>query len=571
VSGIDWTARLVRPTTFEHFDAADVQDILNRFAGSDEQVVISSGVNQPTTCVIRTRNARIGVLRITEQADEAGSITFQYRLAAVSPAAPPATGNSKGHQPVPPQKPEAAAPPAADATAVSGNYVFPIDVSGRALDADGKPIAGAVIFLGSQRADWKRVSETTTDEQGRYVFLQVPLPIERATTNSGRDTGAFEVFGFADGYAIAWRPKKTFFPDPEARNRNVIEDNPDDPPTWFVAGDRIELDLTFERPVSISGRILDDRGRPIPETSLDIRYADVEWDRPNYDSIQFHGALTSLNERETVPPEFKRRQADADGRFTYTGLRPDCRYQVWVRPPGFPLKRIWIVTKPGKTRDDNGLPIYGDGMELTFATPIDVPIRVIYDDTGEPAPKVHVHLGRADASASQSTNDQGEITLRIPPGEHRLDLDPAHGTPYLESDGTLDVPANTPDEPIVVRLKRGTMVEVVVVDVATGKGVPDVDLWHEAEYPQPIGLPAARARRVYEFRSWEVETRIAHVNRPRTDAGGHLRAVFPPGKHRIGIGLESYPQGSRVVESNGREIDCKAGETVTVTFHLQPR
>jgi hypothetical protein len=50
-----------------------------------------------------------------------------------------------------------------------------------------------------------------------------------------------------------------------------------------------------------------------------------------------------------------------------------------------------------------------------------------------------------------------------------------------------------------------------------------------------------------------------------------LWAVFAPGKHTIGVGLQSFPEGSRVVESDGQEIDCTAGETVKVTFHLQPR
>ena len=53
----------------------------------------------------------------------------------------------------------------------------PINVSGRAIDADGKPIAGAKIYIASQRADWKRIGETTTDASGRYFFRNAPLPI----------------------------------------------------------------------------------------------------------------------------------------------------------------------------------------------------------------------------------------------------------------------------------------------------------------------------------------------------------------------------------------------------------
>ena len=110
---------------------------------------------------------------------------------------------------------------------------------------------------------------------------------------------------------------------------------------------------------------------------------------------------------------------------------------------------------------------------------------------------------------------------------------------------------------------------IAVVDAASGAGLANVDLWHQIEIPQPDGRPSTRSKMLYHFRSWEVETRIAHVNRPRTDQNGWLRAVFEPGKHRIGVGLDSFPEGYRVVESDGQDIDCKAGETVKVTFHLQ--
>jgi hypothetical protein len=103
---------------------------------------------------------------------------------------------------------------------------------------------------------------------------------------------------------------------------------------------------------------------------------------------------------------------------------------------------------------------------------------------------------------------------------------------------------------------------VTVVDAETGAGVPDVDLWRRVD---------GGGHQLLYFRSWEVATRIAWVERPRTDASGKLRALVEPGKHRLGVGLESYPRGQEVVESAGQEVECRAGEVVQLWFTMRKR
>ena len=95
----------------------------------------------------------------------------------------------------------------------------------------------------------------------------------------------------------------------------------------------------------------------------------------------------------------------------------------------------------------------------------------------------------------------------------------------------------SPAEPVVMSLRPASIIEITVVDAETGAGIPDVDVWQQAE-------PDGRRERLV-FRSWEVATRIAWRESPRTDAHGKLRALVEPGKHRIGVGLESYPSRLR--------------------------
>ena len=140
---------------------------------------------------------------------------------------------------------------------------------------------------------------------------------------------------------------------------------------------------------------------------------------------------------------------------------------------------------------------------------------------------------------------------------------PARGTPYLVTEGELVVGTNPPAEPVVDTLRPAGIVEVTVVDAETGAGIPDVDVWQQTD-------PDGRRERLV-FRSWEVATRIAWRESPRTDAHGKLRALVEPGKHRIGVGLESYPRSHEVVETGGQEVECRPGETVQLKFTMRKR
>jgi len=178
------------------------------------------------------------------------------------PTAPPATKTTARDTQKPgppaavalaPEKPPAARPE----DSLLRSYTHPITVTGRAVDPTGRPVPGARVYLASRWADYKRVAETTTDAEGRYGFRGVPLPIGRADTVWGRDEGAFQVFGQAEGFGFAWRPQKWLSPRPKPSNI-IYEPEHRDPPSRFEAGAKIELDLHFPPAARLSGTIADD-------------------------------------------------------------------------------------------------------------------------------------------------------------------------------------------------------------------------------------------------------------------------------------------------------------------------
>ncbi len=478
---------------------------------------------------------------------------------------PPATKGTAqaGQQPkpaaavIPVQKnPPAAATPNGS---IRDTYTYPITVTGRALDLTGKPIPGAQVYLASRRADYKRVAETTTDAEGRYKFHDVPLPIERANTVRGRDEGAFQVFGQAEGFGFAWRPQKWFFPHPKPANI-TYEPEHRDPPVRYEANDKIALDLRFPPSAHLAGTIVDDRGNPLAGVRLEIRACEA---LKVVDNVFPGWTLDALNETDSVPQSMKIRVTAADGRFDFTGLPVDTRFWIHLRAKNFPRKSFFAATTDRPQADHDGGPVLNGEIKVVMATPVDVPIKMVFGDTGKPAPKVAVQAVDGLVNVLETTDDQGRVTLRLPPGKYRMENWPARGTPYLVTEGELVVVAKPPAELVVATLRPAAVIEVTVVDAETGAGIPDVDLWQRDD------LRGGRERLV--FRSWEVATRIAWREGPRTDAHGKLRALVEPGKHQIGVGLESYPQSHEVVEREGQDVESRAGESVQLKFTMRRR
>jgi hypothetical protein len=142
-----------------------------------------------------------------------------------APAVSPQAGG-RGVGPAPVTVIEPPRPPAVGSGAISGVIT----------DAGtGRPISGALVFLGGNLQDGPRPRQVT-DEAGRFVFTDLP-PADYGLSASHPDY-LFASFNAAPGEAAA---------------RIVLTDA-----EWFA-----DANIQLSRPASLSGTVLDERGEPV--------------------------------------------------------------------------------------------------------------------------------------------------------------------------------------------------------------------------------------------------------------------------------------------------------------------
>ncbi len=442
---------------------------------------------------------------------------------------------------------------------------LPITVAGRATDGTGKAIWGAKVYLLSPRTNKQPLAVVKTDEDGNFRFEDVPLPIQPARTTRGRDAGAFELFAEADGYGFAWRSLKWVYPGSKHEEEpNWYNMEKRDLPSRFGRDDPINLDLVFSREAKVRGRIIDEQGRPIADTKLALRSCDPEWDQANFNVFSSPREFESLNERALVPPRIKVRTTDAQGRFEFNKLPANCRFWIDVRPPGHPPRMIWAVTRNRANFDEKGNRVYNGDFDVVFQTPRNMKFRVVYEETGKPAHKVGVGGRVVKAGFWKTTDKNGMIEVPLPDGNYRLAISPRYQTPYLNTDVDVVVSEETAKETITLKLRPAAVLDITVRDADTGTPLEGVDVWREINSGTPNTY-----RNVHGYKSWEVETRLSHYTRPRSDNDGKMQVFIEPGKHCIGVGKDNFPKGYKQIDTDGREIDCKLGKPTAVEFRMR--
>jgi RNA polymerase sigma factor (sigma-70 family) len=360
-----------------------------------------------------------------------GHRAVQDRTFAKAPAAPPATE--------PPSRPvrSASKEPA-------------IEIKGRVLDTEGKPLAGARVFLLPKQHPTKpdRPVRATTDQQGRFRF-----PV-RAADFGPQDQVVLAAA--AKGFGLDWI-------DVDAKSKS----------------EEITLRLVADD-VPITGRVLDLEGRPVAGVTVDVmRVARTpegqtlaKWverhirDKGGYAweaSLQaIRSDLLDLTEKTTT---------DAEGKFRLTGFGRDRVLRLKIHGPTIEHLLVWTMTRPGPAKGfvSGDLGFYAANFDLLVG-PTKPIIGTVRDKrTGKPLAGMAVEGGWARTV----TDAQGRYRLIGVPKKagYSISAGGGRGRPYFDmTKGAIDTPGLEPLR-VDFDLERGIEITGRLIDKATGKPV----------------------------------------------------------------------------------------------------
>ena len=217
---------------------------------------------------------------------------------------------------------------------------------------------------------------------------------------------------------------------------------------------------------------------------------------------------------------------------------------------------IFAATHDGVKGDLRGhTVVYSGDFELVFPRPQTVTVRVKYGDTGQPAAKLFVEAYNGEGSDWKTSDSDGRVNLRLPPGNYTLSMSPALNTPYLNTETKIAIPAKPSSKPIDAKIDAAATVNVVVRDAENGAPLSNVDFWTVEGVYRPSGR---FFKRVYGYRAWEVETGIYHYVSPRTDSEGRGACVYQSGRLQRRRRLGNLSAGLRAGRRNAARNQVRA-------------
>jgi hypothetical protein len=195
------------------------------------------------------------------------------------------------------KKGQPAAPPAA---AAPKPPTCTVTVGGTATRPDGKPVAGAnVVLCYANYSASKLLAQTTTDASGRYEFRDANMAVDW----TDQDTSVhLQVGATAPGLTVAWSPVMLV---PARRDAKFA----DLPNQRRLIADPTTLDLTFDAPSPLQGRIVDERGQPLPGVAVVLDFVD------NFRTIGRGENSSFVTLDFVVPAKERQTTTDRDGRF----------------------------------------------------------------------------------------------------------------------------------------------------------------------------------------------------------------------------------------------------------------
>jgi RNA polymerase sigma factor (sigma-70 family) len=326
-------------------------------------------------------------------------------------------------------------------------------VTGRVLDADGKPVASARVAIlagvprlqrhGGLRLARKLLGQGQTNRDGDFR-LTVPR------TSSARNW-AVDVVAARAGYGLGWQP---FDPDAEAP--------------------AVSVRLRPEQ--ALRGRLIDLEGQPAAGVKLRLDSVRNVSKKDGNDG----SAIISLSDPRECPAFWPEPGAtDKDGTFAVRGIGRDMAVTLHVHDERFAAQTLELVTDEKAARQKVTRPLMPARV---------LEGRVTYADTGKPAPDVEVGAW----GVRGETDAEGRFRLRPAQGPIREQEETGlvlayapERQPYLNAQKQFRWPRAALKHRIDLALPRGVLVRGRVTEKGGGKPVADALVHYFAQHTNP--------------------------------------------------------------------------------------
>ncbi|WP_299461835.1 TlpA disulfide reductase family protein [uncultured Gimesia sp.] len=461
-----------------------------------------------------------------------------------------------------------------------GQELHRVTITGIARTVAGDPLKDADIYVTNYAmvtpGDFERLrGHTRSDENGHFELKDIQLLVARQRANPipKPAEGKFIVFGTKANFGFTWHPDRAYRPDTRPQGTENGDRNAQTTARAFYLKEPINVDLKFDAPAKLRGRITDKQGQPLAGAKVQLGLTDNlrnpggwgTWscrflgndNDPVTDPISFDGI-------PSLPAEFRETRTNAQGFYEFTQLRRDSSYLANIDPgPTFDPWRFTLLTTV-KDRSRRGEVAVGYDGELNheFDAPRNVTVHVIHSTTGQPVSNVLVtahHIGEVRRGGIQArTDSQGNAMLRLIPDKYELIAEPAPDQPFVFLSHQYSVPEKkasekTDDVNVTLKLRPAAIVKLTVLDKISGQPIPGVRLNYET-YDSSTQLP--------------VSTQTVFVDYPKTNAAGEIQAFIEPGMRRFVVAEPltlAQADGSR-----GERLKLTGGEITEVRFELTP-
>jgi RNA polymerase sigma factor (sigma-70 family) len=365
-------------------------------------------------------------------------------------------------------KPKAQQDQPSSATQPKPDVEATVEVRGQVLDPDGKPLAGAKLYLVKSTPEGPTHSQqATSGPDGRFSFAVPRSELDQGTAQKLPT----QVMAVAQGHGCDWAPVGP-------------------------AGNAGELTLRLVEDVPISGRIIDDDGKPVPGAKVqvqDLRAYPGESLKAELEDIRKGGFGTfpakawggSLPGWSRVP------MTGADGRFLLAGFGRERMVRLQIEGPFIQYTTIQVMARvsepvPGPA-PRRPVKIYGAGFDYLAraARPIHGAVRE--KTTGRAVAGVQIACNLTTHTAQTDNEGRYELLGCAKSEEYFINVRPGAGQPFFTvSVQFADTPGLTPLT-ADIELVRGIPLRGRLTDQTTGKAIAKARVDYRPLYPSPYG------------------------------------------------------------------------------------